>query len=186
MEPTDNELMARAQDGDMAAFQMLVARWREPLRRFFAALLPDRSEADDYAQETFLRVWLTRERYEPTGKFSTYLFQFGKHYWLNQKKKVRLEVREAIVDETLILEAPPTTQPEIILLQQLHEARVHCAIAALPEHLHIVFTLSQQEGLKYAEIACRLQIPVGTVKSRMAEATRRLRVALAPEGDEEA
>src|SRR5881398_3599355 len=88
-EPTDIDLMLRARDGEAAAFHELVRRYRAPLRRFFAALLADRSQADDYAQETFLRLWLARERYVPTGKFSTYLFQIGRHYWLNQRKKQR-------------------------------------------------------------------------------------------------
>ena len=59
---------------------------------------PHSSQADDFVQETFLRLWLARSRYEPTGKFSTYLFQIGKHYWLNQRKKLRPEV--GIVEES--------------------------------------------------------------------------------------
>ena len=70
-EPSDIELMLRVKAGEMAAFRQLTARYRDPLRRFFSAILEDRSLAEDYTQETFLRLWFTRERYEPTGKFST-------------------------------------------------------------------------------------------------------------------
>src|SRR5438105_4836284 len=96
---TDIELMLRVQGGDMEAFHELVRRYREPLRRFFASLLADRSQADDFAQETFLRLWLARGRYEPIGKFSTYLFQIGKHYWLNQRKKERVEIKIVCLEE---------------------------------------------------------------------------------------
>ena len=183
MEPTDIELMLRARGGDVAAFHRLVLRHREPLRRFFAALLADRSLAEDFAQETFLRLWVSRERYQPTGRFSTYLFQIGKHYWLNQCNKFQARAYEETADPALEIQAPPVTQPEMILLQRDQGARIRRAIAALPEHHRVVFEMSHLEGLKYREIACRLQIPVGTVKSRMAEAVRRLRQALTGEGE---
>ena len=177
-EPSDIELMLRTKVGDMVAFRLLVARYRDPIRRFFSAILEDRSLAEDYTQETFLRLWYTRERYEPTGKFSTYLYQIGKHYWLNQRKKVRLLTTPTDDDTFQILAAPPEREPETMLLQQARQERIRQAIAALPEHYRAVFSLSHLEGIPYAEIGCRLGIPVGTVKSRMAEAVRRLRASL--------
>jgi len=191
VEPTDIELMLRAREGDVAAFQHLAQRYREPLRRFFAAVLADPSQADDCVQETFLRLWLARGRYEPTGKFSTYLYQIGKHYWLNQCRKLRLEVREADAlddeagGEALRAQALRVSQPEMILLERYRDARIRRAIAALPPHYRTVFELCHFEGLKYAEIGCRLGIPVGTVKSRMAEAVRRLRQALSTDDESE-
>jgi RNA polymerase sigma-70 factor (ECF subfamily) len=105
MQATDIELMLRVQEGDVAAFQQLVTRYRDPLRRFFASLLADRSQADDFAQETFLRLWLARDRYEPSGKFSTYLFQIGRRYWLNQRRKIRPQVSEENVEDALTVRA---------------------------------------------------------------------------------
>jgi RNA polymerase sigma-70 factor (ECF subfamily) len=179
--PTDIDLMLRARAGETAAFHELVRRYRAPLRCFFAALLADRSLADDFVQETFLRLWLARERYEPAGKFSTYLFQIGRHYWLNQRKKQRPEVGLDLCEEDALASRVTGTQPEAMLLQRYRDARVRRAIDALPEHYRVVFTLSHFDGLKYAEIACQLGIPVGTVKSRMSEAVRRLRAALTPD-----
>jgi RNA polymerase sigma-70 factor (ECF subfamily) len=184
MEPSDIELMLRVREDEVAAFRELLARYREPLRRFFASLLADRSQVDDFVQETFLRLWLTRHRYEPTGRFSTYLFQIGKHYWLNQRKKFRPELGEVALDPDFQAGPLAITQPETILMQRLRDARIRRAIAALPEHYRAVFEMSHFEGLKYAEIAGRLGIPLGTVKSRMAEAVRRLRAALTGEENE--
>jgi RNA polymerase sigma-70 factor, ECF subfamily len=184
MEPTDIELMLRAQRGDMAAFRLLVTRYREPLRRFFVALLADRSAADDCVQETFLRLWLLRERYEPTGKFSTYLFQIGKHHLLNQRKRFRAAPLPMPADNTLELIPAAELPPEAAVMHRERGERIRQAVAALPEHYRLVFILCHDEGLKYAEIACRLGIPVGTVKSRMAEATRKLRLVLKDEDGE--
>jgi RNA polymerase sigma-70 factor (ECF subfamily) len=178
MEPTDIELMLQVQKGEMEAFRTLLNRYREPLRRFFAALLADRSEADDCVQETFLRLWLLRDRYEPTGRFSTYLFQIGKHHLLNQRRKFRASPATAQETETLELLPATDMPPEAALMERDRQERIRRAVADLPEHYRLVFILSHEDGLKHAEIACRLQIPVGTVKSRMAEAVRRLRLTL--------
>jgi len=181
--PTDIDLMLRARNGDAAAFHELVQRYRLPLRRFFAALLVDRSLAEDYVQETFLRLWLARERYEPTGKFSTYVFQIGRHYWLKQRKKQRPEVNVDWLEDVGAVESLTVTQPEMVMLVRCRDARIRRAIQALPEHYRSVFTLSHFDGLTYAEVGVLLGIPVGTVKSRMAEAVRRLRQLLAPDED---
>jgi RNA polymerase sigma-70 factor, ECF subfamily len=181
MRPTDIELMLRAREGDAAAFQELAHRYREPLRRYFASLLADRSQADDFVQETFLRLWLCRERYEPSGKFSTYLYQIGKHYWLNQRKKFRPEFAAQGLDETAVAAPTQVTQPQAVVLQRHRDFQIRRAIERLPEHYRAVFTLCHFDGLRYAEIAARLDIPVGTVKSRMAQAVRLLREALQTE-----
>jgi RNA polymerase sigma-70 factor (ECF subfamily) len=177
-EASDIELMLRAKAGDTMAFRQIVTRYRDPLHRFFSAVIEDRSLADDYTQETFMRLWFTRDRYEPTGKFSTYLYEIGKHYWFNQRKKIKLPTISIDNDPIHILSASSETEPETVLLQQTREARIRQAIAALPVHYRAVFGMSHLEGLSYAEISCQLGIPVGTVKSRMSEAVRRLRATL--------
>ena len=177
-EATDIELMLRTKAGDTPAFQQIVARYRGPLLRFFRAILEDRSLAEDYTQETFMRLWLTRERYEPTGKFSTYLYEIGKHYWFNQRKKVRVPTTSIDDEMFQVLSASAVMEPETMLLRQTRQTRIRLAIAALPVHYRTVFEMSHLEGLPYAEISTRLGIPVGTVKSRMSEAVRRLRTTL--------
>ena len=181
MAPEDIELMLQVREGDAEAFRLLASRYREPLRRYFAALLAEPGAADDGAQETLLRLWLTRERYEPTGRFANYLFRIALHYLLNQRKKLRPRVGLEAVEGELALAPARVSQPESILLQQGREREIRRAIAALPPPYRVVFDLAHGEGLKYAEIAAQLGIPVGTVKSRMAGAVRRLREALEAE-----
>src|SRR6185369_12507125 len=99
MEPSDIELVLRVRAGDTAAFGQLAERYREPLRRYFLALTGDPSRADDDAQETLLRLWLCRERYEPAGRFAGYLFRIARHYWLNQRKKEQKRPAPAALDD---------------------------------------------------------------------------------------
>jgi RNA polymerase sigma-70 factor, ECF subfamily len=180
--------MLRVRDTDDGeAFAELAGRYRGPLTRFFAALLPDPALADDSAQETLLRLWLLRARYQPTGRFSAYLFRIARHYHLNQRERYRARtIREFSTEDDnggLEIQSPPRRQPEAVLLERLEQARRERAVAGLPERYRVVFVLSHWERLRYAEIACQLGIPVGTVKSRMAEAVRRLRQTL-EENDE--
>jgi RNA polymerase sigma-70 factor, ECF subfamily len=187
MEPGDIELMLRVQAGETAAFERLAHRYREPLRRYFAALSGDRAPADDLAQETLLRLWLSRERYEPAGRFSSYLFGIARHQWLNYRKRLkhRSKLAGPSLDEegALAAAALRVSQPERVLMERYFAKRIRQAVAALPPPYRAVFELCQFEGLKYAEAADRLAIPLGTVKSRMAEALRRLREQLTQETD---
>jgi RNA polymerase sigma-70 factor (ECF subfamily) len=177
---TDIELMLRARAGDVEAFGELVWRYRGPLRRFFGSVLADSTQADDCVQETFLRLWTSRARYEPTGSFAAYLFRIGRHYWLNQRKKYRPKLVELSDTSPSAL---AVSQPESIVLERLRQARIRRAVAALPGHYREVFELSHFAGLKYHAISERRGIPVGTVKSRMAGAVRRLRRELVEEGE---
>jgi RNA polymerase sigma-70 factor (ECF subfamily) len=113
--------------------------------------------------------------------FSAYVFQIGKRCWLNQRRrfgKESLAASEAGLDAVA---ASPASEPEAIALERLRHARIRRAIAALPEPYRTVFHLCQEEGMRYREAAVELDIPIGTVKSRMAEAFVRLRRALSPE-----
>jgi RNA polymerase sigma-70 factor (ECF subfamily) len=186
----DIALMLRVQRcGDAAAFAELAGRYRGQIKRFFAALLPDPALADDFAQETLLRLWLSRHRYRPTGKFSAYLFQIARHYYLNQRLRYRARMTREVSTDTdagagLEIALSQRTQPEIVFMEQRERQLRAKAIANLPGHYSAVFELSHFEGMKDAEIACRLGIPIGTVKSRMAEAVRLLRQRLSNDEEE--
>lgn len=178
MERSDIELMLCAQDGDIHAFALLTQRYRAPLRRFFASLLLDAGGADDCVQETFLRLWLLRREYAPTGRFSTYLFQLGKNHLLNQQRKLRSQAAHQTDQDGDEIAAPDEHQPEQCVLNQEWRARVRQAVTDLPPHLRVVVELAHARQHTYAEIAQHLQIPVGTVKSRMFAAHKRLRQTL--------
>jgi RNA polymerase sigma-70 factor (ECF subfamily) len=186
--------MLRAREGDREAFAALIGRHRGRVEAFLYRLLGDRQRAEDGAQEVFLRLWLARHRYEPRARFTTFLYQVARNYWLNEIRKDRsrpVEIAGVAPDRepgdglgsgTLArLAAPAAAEPHTVLFASYRRWRIRQAIAELPEGLRLVFVLGHLEGCRLAEIAEILEIPVGTVKSRMHAAVRRLRARLGPE-----
>jgi RNA polymerase sigma-70 factor (ECF subfamily) len=183
----DTELMLRVKGGDRAAFEALYARYSRPLLNFFFRLVWDRGFAEDLMQETFLRLWRGKERYRPSGKFTTYLFQIAKNHWLNERDKrnrrispVSLEAGGA-EESNGFRDAVPAGERGPVgetLNKELGEA-IARAVESLSEKLRLVFVLGQLDGMRYADIGEILGIPVGTVKSRMANADKVIRGRLA-------
>lgn len=183
---SDAELMAQVRDGDMEAFSMLVDRHRPRLHNFFYRLCWDREEAADAAQETLVRLWLARQRYEPRASFTTYLYAIAWNHWLNRLRAMKRRPRVTPLEDQLgrggrrllrqmLARAEPA---EDAVMRRYRMQRIRGAIRQLPDRQHVVFVLSHYEGLRYAEIAEVLGIPVGTVKSRMHHAVARLRELL--------
>ena len=178
--------MARIQAGDMKAFEMLYARYSRPLLNFFYQMCFDRTAAEDYLQETFLRVWRARESYRPIGKVSTWLFQIAKHYWFNEREKLKRRPFHAVVggDEghdrwNRVADPAGESSPAAVASANEIQTAIERAVQSLSEKLRAVFVLARYRGLPYAEISAILEIPVGTVKSRMSLAERQLRASLA-------
>ena len=186
---TDPELMMLVKDGDYTAFDELYNRYGGRVGRFLFSLTWDRDVAEDYLQEVFLRLWRARGRYESTGKFSTYLFQIAKNYYLAQARKARARSEElslAHVDRNGFrpfenLRVNERIEPEVHLLEEYRKLGIRRAIASLPERQKLVFVMSHLEDMKYTEIAEVLGIAVGTVKSRMFAAVGTLRTMLKEE-----
>jgi RNA polymerase sigma-70 factor (ECF subfamily) len=178
---TDEERMSRVQKQDVSAFEELFRRYDQRIFGFFWRLCANRQEAEDGTQETFLRLWKARLRYEPTGKFSTYLFQIAKNHFLHERQKHdrRVSARQPAAEDP----TSPDTACGPILAGELHIA-VTEAVARLPEILRLVYVLTEQQGMSYKRAAEVLECPVGTVSSRKVEAVRRLRELLEPLRDE--
>jgi RNA polymerase sigma-70 factor (ECF subfamily) len=179
-EEEDLRLMARAREGDVEAFALLVHRHRDRLSTFLYRLCWDREKAEDGAQEVFLRLWLARGRYQARGRFTTFLYQIAQNHWRDELRKRRarpleLSSLEAHSQGDLPLHAPSVTEPHHQLFVRYQQWRVRQAIDRLPERYRLVFVLAHLEGHRLAEVAEILQIPVGTVKSRMNAAVRLLR-----------
>jgi RNA polymerase sigma-70 factor (ECF subfamily) len=165
----DFALMARLRAGDAAAFAALIRRHQNVLVNFFRRMGAS-NEAEDVAQETFLRVWRYRARYRPTAKFTTFLFTLARHAWADHLRRAQKQER---VVESVTAEVMPHDAAAQHAAQQRLDAAV--ALTALPEKLRLVVVMSLFQGLKYDEIAAALGVPVGTVKSRMFLAMQRLK-----------
>jgi len=186
---SDEELMTGAAAGDADAFAEVAQRHRGWLRRFFYHLMWNRDDAEDACQETLVRVWLARERYRPTARFRTFLFTVARNLWLHRiEKRANRPPVVSLHDQLgpqgrLVLEKlrGEARTPEAEFIACYERFRIRSAIDALPEAQRIVFVLSQFEEMKYVEIAELLDLPEGTVKSRMWHAYRTLRQMLTSE-----
>lgn len=186
----DAEWMRAFQTGDRDAFEKLVLRHEVGVLNFFLRMGARRAEAEDLTQEVFLRVYKAAARYEPSAQFTTWLYRIARNCWIDvQRKEGRAPVqvsadRPFSEDGTAIADILPYHGPMPgQRMERAETARlVEDAILALPETLRETFVLSEVQGMKYAEIADALDVPVGTVKSRMFTAVRTLRETLAAHG----
>lgn len=178
--------MCRAREGDVEAFAQLVAGHRRRVESFLYRLFWSHDKAEDGAQEVFLRLWMARRRYEPRARFTTFLYQVARNYWLDEARKAR--VRPEVEwpqgrEGALNVPAPEALEPYHQLFLRYRQWRIREAIARLPEIYRVVFVLGHLEERKLAEIAEILEIPLGTVKSRMHAAVRMLRAWLIEEDE---
>src|SRR5947209_10092594 len=165
--------MCRAREGDMDAFSCLFGRHRERVEAFLFRLFWDREKAEDGAQEVFLRLWISRCRYQPRARFTTLLLQVAHNYWLDQLRKAGARPAEVeLAEEQLsrgiggVLRAPAATEPHHQLFVRYRQWRIQQAIARLSEGHRAVFVLVHLEGRRLAEVAEIQEIRLGTVKSR--------------------
>jgi RNA polymerase sigma-70 factor (ECF subfamily) len=185
---SDTELMLLVKEGDFRAFDVLYARYRGPVSRFLFALTWDAQAAEDGLQEVFVGLFKARADYVPSAKLSTYLFRIARNYYLALRRK-RRNLQEISLscpdkdgaDPFAGIRANERVEPEIRLMQAYRRWRVRQAIQSLPESQQLVFVMAHFEDMKYAEIAEVLNIPVGTVKSRMFAAVRSLQARLKEE-----
>jgi len=180
----DRALMARIVQGDTAAFERLYANYEKPVGAFLFRMTYDRTLSEDCLQEVFMRVWKAAPTWRGDCRVSTFIFQVAKNYALNARDKVRREQartgdgsREA--EEGSCATSEPAAAADAAPSHALEGAElrqaVRDALEALPEEQRVIMLLAQTDGLTYREIADILQMPLGTVKSRMAAASDALR-----------
>lgn len=184
----DLELMRRFQAGDVDAFTELYEAHLRGLLNFFFRLCWDRSLAEDFAQEVLLRIYKSASKWEPNAKFTTYLYRIARNYWIDhcrllstQKENVSLDAKFGSSEDSgsLIDRLPDDIRPPEHDLdrRELYSA-IMKALEQLPDEQRMVFVLSEIEELKYNEIAAIMEIPLGTVKSRMHTAIGKLQELL--------
>jgi RNA polymerase sigma-70 factor (ECF subfamily) len=178
---------ATIEQGDRT-FSDLMRVHRDPLIRFFYRRTQDRETAEDCVQEVFCRIYQARAGYQPTGRFRAYLYRVARNLWIDrfrrEMRRPRFHSLERIdpVDfsgspaRNRVADLGPTPS-ENVRRREVSD-RIDAAIGLLPSGQRQVFRMSENEGLRQEEIARRLEIPVGTVKSRMHTAIRRLRQSL--------
>ena len=180
----DAQLMLRVREGDDTSFALLLERHRGPVVHFLYRMVQNQAVSEELAQEVFLRVYRSRETYEPTAKFTTWLFRIATHVALNsirdrKKEKGHESLNEDLLDgmERQVADRQKTVEQEMVHEVKLREVRQ--AIEALPSKQRAAVLMHKYEGLDYAQIAEVLRCSESAVKSLLFRAYESLRGRLA-------
>ena len=184
----DAALMLRVKRGDRAAFAALVDKYKQPLLNFIFRTLRDETEAEDLAQNVFLQVYKSRDRYERTAKFTTWLFTIARNLCLNELRRRSRHPAESIEEMHAEHEDQPRQQyedkahiaaPEKLLHGELAQ-KIEEALAELPENQRTAILLCRQDELSYEEIAKILDCSLSATKSLIHRGRETLKEKLKP------
>jgi RNA polymerase sigma-70 factor (ECF subfamily) len=177
-QPTDEELIARFQNGDSYAFDLLVRRYKDPLLNFIYRFLGDLVEAEDIVQETFYRVYKNKHYYKEVAKFSTWIYTIAGNLAKTELRRRKRRKVFSIHKETSAekeFELPDLkSDPEKEVNTVVTEKIIQKAITSLPEKFRQVIVLRDIQGFSYEEISSIIKVPLGTVKSRVNRARLKL------------
>jgi len=183
LEP-DAQLMLRVGEGDDTSFAVLLERHRGSVVHFMYRMVQNQAVSEELAQEVFLRVYRSRSTYEPTAKFTTWLFRIATHVALNsirdgkkEKGHESLDVETADGMERQVADRQPTVEQEMV--HEVKRREVRQAIEALPAKQRAAVLMHKYEGLDYAQIAAVLSCSESAIKSLLFRAYESLRGRLA-------
>lgn len=178
--------MAAFAGGERTAFAPLVARHQRGVFNFLLRSVQDRSRAEELLQDVFLRVVRSKDRYQPSAKFTTWLYSIARNLAVDESRRAKFRQhksldapqpgRDGAAATPLVasLPAPQVATDDAAEAPALRE-RLAAAVDALPPDQREVFLLRQISGLSFREIADTVGIPENTVKSRMRYALEKLR-----------
>ena len=183
-EDVSTRLMLRVKEGDDRAFEELVALHQNAVIGTVARMLNNVDDAHDIAQQVFLRIWKSAPRYEPTAKFTTWLFTITRNLVFNETRR-RTRRREVSLepenedDQPLQLASHTTPGPDQQAQQEELEQALDRAIAALPEKQRLAVVLRRHQELPYEQLCDILGMSLPAVKSLLFRARNELRKSLA-------
>jgi RNA polymerase sigma-70 factor, ECF subfamily len=191
MARSDVQLMLDVKAGDEQSFSLLLYRYRTPLVNFLYRMVRNREQAEDLAQEVFLRVYRARADYVPSAKFTTWLFRIATNLALNSLRDHRYQRMEISIDAPVTVDAEDgnerqldvaDSRPDIEqhLVEETRRKMIRHAIDKLPEKQRAAVLLHKYQELDYSEIARILSCSESALKSLLFRAYETLRVELAP------
>lgn len=182
---SDHELVTRAQQGSEKAYRELLGRYQRPVFSIIYRMIRDREQAEDLAQETFVRVFNNIDRYDPRYKFSSWIFKIATNLtidWIRRKELDTVSIdgsRNAVtaeqIEATSITIASQDENPEELLEAKELGEEIEGAISKLRPEYKAAILLRHVEGREYQEIAEILSLPLGTVKTYIHRGRNELR-----------
>lgn len=184
----EKALIGRILSGDQEAFAILVEQHQKQVYNLCLRMVSNPTDAEDLAQEAFVKAWKGLRFYKFESSFSTWLYRLTSNVCIDflrrQKRRTALSLTSSEADDAMELDLPdPRPGPEELVIHREDQNTVANAMAQLDEEHRLVLTLRVIEALSYEQISEVLGIKAGTVKSRLARARNRLRNILLQNGN---
>lgn len=174
VDQAEQTLIKKAQSGDTGAFAGLVTLHGSLVYNLALRTLGDAQEAEDVAQETFIRAWKGLPRFRAESRLSTWLYRIATNLCYNRLPQLKRELSALDPDAEIDLPDDRQGVEETLVSGEMIE-QVHTAVNQLPESYRLLITLRHVQGLSYAEIAAVAGMPLGSVKTGIFRARRQLR-----------
>ena len=185
-ELSDADIMLRVKSGDQSAFEYLVEKYRRPMVNFMYRMAHNAASAEDLAQEVFLRVYRSREGYEASAKFTTWLYRIATNLAMNHVRDTRNERPEKTVsldepdqDTGLTMDVPDASlSAEQAILRRERLAAIRKRVQALPERQRLAVLMHKYQQMDYKQIGEVLKLSESATKSLLFRAYETLREQL--------
>jgi RNA polymerase sigma-70 factor (ECF subfamily) len=175
METTEATRVQQARAGDQAAFSSLVESYQTPVYNLAYRMLGSVTEAEDAAQESFIRAYTRLHTYDPTRKFSSWLLAIASHYCIDMLRKRRIQTLPLDdLPPRIELAMPAVTQPEHVVVSRQDASAVQALLSILPSSYRTPVILRYWYDMSYREIAETMGLNEGTVKTRLYRARAKL------------
>lgn len=174
----EERLIAAARQGDPEAYGSLVRRYQERLHHVLYRFLQDADDAADVVQEAFLSAFLALGDFKGGARFYTWLYRIAMNHAIDLRRRQSAARRNSARQVELGSPADPAVGPDRLAMQRDTAVALHRALGRLSQEHRLVLVLKDIEGMSYEEMAEVLEIPIGTVRSRLHRARLELREVL--------
>jgi len=178
---SDSILMIRVGQGDRSAMDTLVERHHHRLYRFAYRLCRDEDTASDIVAVSLIRAFNSAPSFRGEARFTTWMYRVVVNAFLDYRKKASIRVAVSLDDESkfgpegrALHLVDPSASPQTHAESSVRGQRIHAAIARLPEYQKVAIVMFHIEGMSYEEMAVALDLPIGTIKSRLNRARQTL------------
>jgi len=172
-----DQLAQRIKLGDEQAFELLFRKYYVRLCAFANKFLNEPEDAKEIVQDVFAKIWEGRQEIDPEDSLKSYVFKIAQNLSINKLRRNKVESRYSEVLKLVYIENREISVHESLMASELEE-NIANSIGNLPAECRKIFELSRIEGLKYKEIADKLNISIKTVEAQMSKALRLLRIEL--------
>jgi RNA polymerase sigma-70 factor (ECF subfamily) len=186
--PNLEATVERCREGDEDAWSALVSITLRPIYRLCASYAPSAAEAEELTQEVYFKLWENLHRYNPGSNFMAWAWRVAKNLLIDSYRRCHRERSAAWLDPEIIDRLPGSDDPHEESVRRQRLRIISTGLRQLPEELATLILMRDFSGLSYQEIAEALELPIGTVKSRLnrarlelaTEVRRRMQIRVVP------